>query len=69
MDISGKDRISMYMSLAVVVLTIIAIIAFAYSGGSVAFYIIALVAIVFGFIMAYYISKPEKIVKKQKKSK
>lgn len=69
MNVSGKDRAPMYMSIAVVVLTILAIIAFALSGGSIEFYLIALIAIVVGFFMAYYVSKPEKAVKKQKRSK
>jgi 4-hydroxybenzoate polyprenyltransferase len=69
MDVSGKDRAPMYMSIMVVVLTILAIIAFALSGGSIAFYTIALITIVVGFLMAYFISKPEKITRKQKRSK
>lgn len=45
-------------SVGVVVLSVIAVILFALTGGSVFFYVFALLAIVLGFYMAWHISKP-----------
>ncbi len=59
--IDNKETLSLGLSIAVMVLTILAIIFFVIYGGSTLFYITAAAAIVFGFAMAYSISKtPEK---------
>lgn len=44
-------------STGVIVLTIIAIIAFAVSGGSIIFYVFAVLAVALGLYMAYHISR------------
>ncbi len=58
-DMSGEEKKSLVIAIGIVVLTIVAFLAFVYGGG-VLFYIIALIAIILGFYMAYRVSKEGK---------
>lgn len=68
MDLSYKERNSLYLSIGYIILALIAIITFIFSGGSYIFYTVAIIAIAIGFYMSYYISRPEEAkLKKAKK--
>ncbi|MGB9732692.1 MAG: hypothetical protein ACP5P2_01230 [Candidatus Micrarchaeia archaeon] len=69
MDISQADRNALYLSSSVIALTIVAIAVFVVSGGSYLFYLIAIITIILGFYMSYYISKERVEKPKKKKSK
>jgi len=59
---NNKEAISLGLSIAVVVLTILAIVFFVLYGGGALFYGTAFLAIIFGFAMAYFVSKtPERV--------
>ncbi len=66
MDLSSRERNSFYLSIGVIVLVIIAIAAFIFAGGGYIFYTIAIIAIIAGFYMSYYVSKPERQAKRAK---
>jgi len=63
-----NERNMLYLAGSTIALTIIAVIVFAYSGGSYLFYTIAIITIIIGFYMSYYGSK-SKVVAKQKPKK
>jgi uncharacterized membrane protein YfcA len=52
------EKRAFMFSVGVVVLSVIAVITFAFTGGSIFFYIFAAIAIIFGFYMAWHISRP-----------
>ncbi|MGC8662211.1 MAG: hypothetical protein ACP5RT_00270 [Candidatus Micrarchaeia archaeon] len=66
---TNKEKNSVYLSLGVIILIVIAIATFVFAGGGYLFYAIAIVAIIIGFYMSYYISKPEKQIRKTKSKK
>ncbi len=55
--LSQADMMPLALAVLVLVLSIGAITAFAISGGSTAFYIIVVAALIAGFYMAYYVSR------------
>jgi len=57
MEPTYDEKHLFYLATAVIVLTILAIIVFIYSGGSYIFYAVALITIAIGFYMSYYGSK------------
>jgi len=57
MEPTYDEKHLFYLATTVIVLTILAIIVFIYSGGSYIFYAVALITIVIGFYMSYYGSK------------
>ncbi|MCL5100351.1 MAG: hypothetical protein M1122_00125 [Candidatus Marsarchaeota archaeon] len=68
-DLSDNEKISLVMSIGVVLLSIFAVIAFfLYNQNLIPFYIIAALAIVLGFYLAYRLSK-EKTEQKPKKQR
>jgi 4-hydroxybenzoate polyprenyltransferase len=69
MELSEKERKSLYLSISVIALTIIAIAAFIMYGSGYIFYIIAVITIILGFYMSRYISKEEVYKPNKAKSK
>lgn len=56
--LENKHEMQAFMfSIGVIVLSVVAVIAFILSGGSVFFYIFAVLAVALGLYMAYHISK------------
>lgn len=66
--LSEADMKPLALAVVVLALSIGAIAAFAMSGGSAAFYIIVVVALIAGFYMAYYVSKAEAVPKAARKT-
>jgi len=69
MEPTYDEKRLFYLATAVIVLTILAIIVFVYSGGSYAFYAVALITIAIGFYMSYYGSKINATVTKPKQNR
>ncbi len=69
MAVEKENQLAFGLSLAVVILCVGAIVAFIYSGGSLLFYTVAIVAIIVGFYMAYAVSKTGSAPKKQKRKR
>ncbi|MFP3215290.1 MAG: hypothetical protein RXR32_01945 [Candidatus Micrarchaeota archaeon] len=66
MEPTYDEKHLFYLAITVIVLTILAIIVFIYSGGSYIFYAVALITIAIGFYMSYYGSKINAIATKPK---
>jgi len=66
MEPTYDEKHLFYLAITVIVLTILAIIVFIYSGGSYIFYAVALITIAIGFYMSYYGSKINNIAAKPK---
>lgn len=69
-ELSESEKNSLYAAIGVLVLSILAIISFFYLGSSIVFYILAVLAIVFGFYMLRRVSleaKQAQAVKPKKK--
>lgn len=58
-ELSQKEKVSVALAALVVVLTLISIIVFVYTGGSLIFYVTAIVSVILGFYITYSISKME----------
>ncbi len=65
--LSEADIKPLALAIAVLVLSIGAITAFAITGGSALFYVVVVIALIAGFYMAYYVSKEEKAPKPARK--
>ncbi|MGI0141727.1 MAG: hypothetical protein ACREBF_03715 [Candidatus Micrarchaeales archaeon] len=68
-NLSEKEKLSLTLALAVVVLSIVSIATFLLTGGSIVFYIVELVAVILAFLMIYYISRLEEQGTKKQKGK
>ncbi|MDE1855749.1 MAG: hypothetical protein KGH49_00735 [Candidatus Micrarchaeota archaeon] len=66
-DLSQKEKMSVISAMAVVVLSAAAIAAFVYTGGSLLFYIIAIIAVAFGFYITYALSRSEEEPRRARK--
>jgi len=58
-ELSQKEKVSVALAALVVVLTLITILVFIYTGGSLIFYLTAIVSVILGFYITYSISKME----------
>ncbi len=64
---ANEDMRPVLVALGVVILSILAIVAFAIAGAGIAFYVLAIIAICLGFYMSYLLREEERGTKKTKK--